>query len=389
MSDGKYPVKVCITHRRERQYYPTGKRLSAQEWQELQGTKKRVLIAVREEIQAAFKIIDDAVRTLNNEGKFTFEALNTRLGKAITDTINTAFTAKIDQLHSEGSIGNMQIYDTALHSLERYAGNRITFESITVEWLKRYETALLQQGKSYTTISIYIRCLRAIINEAKKAGIIKESQYPFGDGKYKIPIGKGRKLALTLQQIKAIAEYTDGNETTERYRDLWFFSYLCNGINFNDMLQLKYENLKNDTISWYRGKTLNTSEVKEKIEAIVTPEIANIINKYGNPDKTPSNYIFPYLTGKETPIQRKNIIKDITKRTNKRLKAIGDAVGIEHLTTYVARHSFATVLKRSGTNIAFISESLGHTSQKTTQTYLASCEHDERKKNAAKLTDWN
>jgi integrase len=196
-------------------------------------------------------------------------------------------------------------------------------------------------------------------------------------------------LALTLQQIKSIVEYSDGKEATERYRDLWFFSYLCNGINFNDMLQLKYENIKNDTISWYRGKTINTSEVKEKIEAVVTPEMASLIDKYGNSDKSPNNFIFPYLKGDESPMQRKKIVKDVTKRTNKRLKIIGDAVGIKGLTTYVARHSFATVLKRSGTNIAFISESLGHSNQKTTQSYLDSFELDERKKNAALLTNWN
>ena len=85
-------------------------------------------------------------------------------------------------------------------------------------------------------------------------------------------------------------------------------------------------------------------------------------------------------------MQEKKKVSDITKRVNRSLKVIGTAVGIEGLSTYSARHSYATVLKRSGANIAFISESLGHQNVRTTENYLASFEKDERRKNAALLT---
>ena len=85
-------------------------------------------------------------------------------------------------------------------------------------------------------------------------------------------------------------------------------------------------------------------------------------------------------------MKRKNLTKDLTKRINKRMKLIGEAVGIDGISTYTARHSFATVLKRSGANIAFISESLGHNDLKTTEHYLASFEKEERQKNANLLT---
>jgi hypothetical protein len=86
------------------------------------------------------------------------------------------------------------------------------------------------------------------MNEGRKVGILKDNQYPFGNGKYEIPTGQARKLALTIQQIKSIVTYTDGREATEKYRDLWFFSYLCNEINFADMLTLKYSNIHNGEI---------------------------------------------------------------------------------------------------------------------------------------------
>ena len=202
--------------------------------------------------------------------------------------------------------------------LEKYAGTNIAFEAVSADWLKKYEKALLVEGKSYTTISIYLRCLRAIFNDAKLIGIIKENQYPFGKGKYEIPIGKGRKMALNLQQIKQIISYADGTEAAEHYRDLWFFLYLCNGINVNDMLKLKFSNIDNDEVHFYRSKTLHTSREKKEIEALLTPEMKQIIERWGNPDKNLNNYVFPFLDGYKTPLEH----KDITHRINKHLKII-------------------------------------------------------------------
>ena len=85
-----------------------------------------------------------------------------------------------------------------------------------------------------------------------------------------------------------------------------------------------------------------------------------IIDKWGN-KPLPDNYIFPYMKGNETAIAAKAITRDVVKRINKRMKLIGEELGIGNITTYTARHSYATVLKRSGVNISYISESLGHT----------------------------
>ena len=385
---GKYPVKIRVRYKRDRKDYVTGKNLTVEEWDRLSETKSVKFVKLRGDIQASFKIVDSIVENLYHEDKFTFETLNLRLGKCTSDTLNTALRAKTEALKNDGAIGNMWLYQSAIRSVELFAGNKISFDNITVEWLKRYEKHLLSEGKSYVTVSMYIRCIQAVVNDARRAGVIKESQYPFGKGRYEIPTGEGRKLALSLQQIGKIVTYSDGLETTERYRDLWFFSYLCNGINFGDMLQLRYKDIEGDEVCWYRTKTMRTSKNKKKICATLTTEMQAIIDKWGNTDKKPDNFIFPYLTGSETPIQKKMIIHDVIKRTNKRLKVIGAAVGIDGLSTYTARHSYATVLKRSGANIAFISESLGHSDLKTTENYLASFEKEERKKNAALLTNF-
>jgi integrase len=385
---GFFPIKIQVVYNRVQRYYSTGMELSIEDWNILPNTKNTKLIAIRSDIKNSYDKVQSAVHKLVEDANFSFDALNSLLGKCVTDTLNAALANKINELFENNQIGSHIYYKDVLTSVEKFAGKNIQITTITVDWLKRYEKYMLNLGRSYTTIGMYSRAIRCIINQARKAGIIKENQYPFGSGRYEIPTGEGRKLALTLHQIKAIVSYTNGSETTEKYRDMWFFSYLCNGINFADMLTLKYSNIRNGEICFLRAKTSRTSKVKKEICAIVTPEIQTIINRWGTKPQLPNNYIFPYLTGKETPMEEKTVIRNVTRLCNKRLKQIGKAVGIDGVSTYTARHSYATVLKRSGANISYISESLGHNDLKTTENYLASFEREEREKNARLLTNF-
>jgi integrase/recombinase XerD len=76
-------------------------------------------------------------------------------------------------------------------------------------------------------------------------------------------------------------------------------------------------------------------------------------------------------------IKQRAKIKDVTKRINKYMRRIGIALGIDtDLTTYSARHSFSTMLKRSGASTEFIGESLGHKDKRTTENYLDSFEDE-------------
>ena len=384
----RFPIKIRVTSKRERKYYSSGKDATKVEWENIPDSKSKKSIELRKDIQSSLDKVKVIVQSLESVGKFSFATLNNNLGKCVTDTLNSAIKAKIKSLESEGRSGTQLYYGCALASIEKFGGSNIQFADVDVDWLTQYEKSMLKEGRSYTTIGMYIRALRTLLNDAKRAGIIKEYQYPFGkeEDKYSIPTGTGRKLALNLQQIKNIISYDDGNPTTQMYRDLWFFSYLCNGLNFKDLMRLKFSNIQNGEICFLRAKTLRTTNIKKEIQAILTPEMQTIIDRWGNKDRKANRFIFPFLTGNETPMEERIKTHDLIHRTNKRLKTIGDSLGIDKLRTYSARHSFATVLKRSGANIAFISESLGHSDLKTTENYLASFEQDERIKNAALLT---
>jgi integrase len=385
---GKFPVKVRVTYRRERHYYPTGKELSTAEWEKLDSPRSAPLIAVKEDLQISFDKVKRIVQMLEREDTFTFEALNLYLGKTSGATLNQAFREKIEAQRQAGAAGTAIVYECALRHLETHSPKPLSFDAVTVEWLRNYERAMLGEGKSYTTISMYIRCIRALFNDALAAKAIKRSCYPFGKHLYEIPQGKGRKLAVTREEIKQIVTFSDGNETTERFRDYWFFSYLCNGININDMLKLKYANIVGDEIHFFRSKTIHTSKEKKEILAAVTPEMRRIIDRWGNPSRKPGQYIFPCLTGDEDPIEQRRKIQILIRQINQRLKVIAGKLGLPPLSTYTARHSFATVLKRSGANIAYISESLGHADLKTTEHYLDSFEKEDRLRAASLLTDF-
>lgn len=382
---GLYPIKIRVTYLRDRKYYSTGKELSPSAWDKLPANKSRAAMETKTSIENSFNIVRDHVEAIAFSGDFSFDNLNQRLKKATNDTVNTAFKAKIANLKANDMIGNSMIYDTVLKGLERFAGANIPYHSITADWLKRYEKFLLSENKSYSTIGIHMRTLRAVLNEAKRVGIIKESAYPFGRDKYEVKTAEGRKMALTLEQIGQIVRYDDGSPATAKYRDYWLFLYLCNGINVADFVKLKYSNIQNGEIFFVRQKTERTIRTRKEIRAIVTEEMQAIINRWGNPPRL-NSYIFPVLNGHEDAVTTKKKTQYLTRAINKRMAMIGKKLEIGNISTYTARHSFATVLKRSGANIAYISESLGHNSLQTTETYLASFEKEERQKNAAFLT---
>lgn len=383
--NGLYPVRIRVTYRRQRQYYPTGKDLTLEQWERIPLTRNRDLKTIRESIANSFDIVRQNVDELATLAGFSFEALNTRLKSGATDTINTAFRAKIADLNEQNRVGNAIVYNNVLKGLERFAGDKIRFDVVTVEWVKKYEKFLHSEDKTTSTIGIHLRTLRTILNEARRSGIIKESQYPFGRGRYEIQAGEGRKLALTLDQIGKIARYEDGSDATAKYRDYWMFLYLCNGINMADCVKLKYGDIVNGELCFVRQKTERTTRTRKEIHVIVSEPMQKIIDRRGNVPE-PDNYIFPVLTGNETALEQKRKTQYLTRAINKRMTMIGKALGIDHISTYTARHSFATVLKRSGANIAYISESLGHQDLKTTENYLASFEREEREKNAELLT---
>lgn len=154
---------------------------------------------------------------------------------------------------------------------------------------------------------------------------------------------------------------------------LFTFSYYSAGINFIDMAMLKHSNIIDGKLCYLRAKT------KKQIVIPLQEEPMRIISNYSSNSAEQSDYIFPILSSfHKSEVQIANRLHKVLAKVNRALKQIGLELGLPiKLTTYVARHSFATVLKRAGVSTSIISESLGHSSEKITQTYLDSFENSQ------------
>lgn len=386
LANGTYPIKIRVTYKRVRKYYPTGKSLTSHSWEVLPTSKTKELSSIRKDIENSFDLVREAVEELAYSGEFSFERLDALLSHPTSLYVNDLYEDMIAEMKNKGQVGTAGVYRVSLNDIEGYRG-RVPLSSITPRWLEGLMGYQLDRGLSTTSIAIRHRALRAVLNEAIRRNLMRQSDYPFGRGKFEIQESVGRKLALTIEQIGQIARYDDGNEATRMYRDYWLFIYLCNGINVSDFISLKYRDIVNNEIRFVRKKTAKTSRVRKEIVVVVTEQMQTIIDRWGN-HPAPNAYIIPHLKGNESPEEFRTMAQYMTRFINKRMKRIGKELGFGNVTTYTARHSFATVLKRAGANIAYISESLGHTDLKTTEHYLASFEREEREKNAALLTQW-
>ncbi|MEI8274199.1 MAG: site-specific integrase [Paludibacter sp.] len=374
------PLKWCVTYQRKRSYFKTDISLNGTDWTLfLKESKVKKIQEITDSLQTYFdSVLKSQIKTLSESGTFTFDSLNKRLSKNAGDNLFDAYDIKIENMKAEGRIGNASFYQCSKNSIVAYTDKKLKISDISISWLNGYYKHLIGKGISYATMGMYLRSLRVILNDAVINGVITENSYPFGKGKFVIPTAKGRDLSLELTDIKRIAEYNCQSKTTEMCRDLWIFSYLANGINFGDMLTLKFENIKNNEISFKRAKTIRTSTEKIDILIPILEPLQDIINKWGNA-RSPKKYIFPFLNDCKTETDRKREILNVIRLTNKHIKRVTTALKMDDISTYNARHSFATILTKKRVPESYISESLGHSKNKTvTQNYFGSYNKKER-----------
>ncbi|WP_247237754.1 site-specific integrase [Telluribacter sp. SYSU D00476] len=351
-----------------------------------------------------------------------FKELLDNYGKvkvADANDLIAALRTKGERLKSAGQISNGTIYELVAKSINRFLSTldrddrkelglpllptktsnelpTLQFQHITKDFLTLYEQWMLVEGKaphspkkaatgaSPTTISIYCRALRAVFNDALEAHTIKPEEYPFGRNKYIIPAAKNIKKALSKEEVRRLISYQCMPGMEQRGRDLWVFSYFSNGMNIADICRLRWKDIdfKEQTLTFIRQKTSHSRKTDQtKVKVVLNPETLAILERWGSSPKTSKGYVFPFIREGMTPDQHHNAIKQVTKMTNKYVKRIAQAVGITaDITSYYARHSFATILLQSEAPLAFISQSLGHTNIKTTESYLGSFDDEKTKK---------
>jgi site-specific recombinase XerD len=301
----------------------------------------------------------------------------------------------INEYKSEGRIGTADTYKHSRRALLNYFNKtntkdaEIKYNSIKTKELRGFDNYLIRElNRSETTLSIYLRCLRAVYNKAIKEGIISTEISPFNDkiNPYIIRTPKNVKKALLPEEIIKLSTFYDfQNSIKIRARDFWLLMFYCYGMNICDILHLKNKNLDGNTLNYKREKTKRTSRKDAQPVIIALNENAiNIINKYRNEDHSPDSYLFPTLDQIDTASKVRDKIKNFNRSINKHIKIVAEQQGITtNISANFARHSFATIARNRGTKAEIISAMLAHSDISTTQNYLDSLKSDHLKE----LTD--
>jgi hypothetical protein len=245
---------------------------------------------------------------------------------------------------------------------------------VTPVFINRFVKERKESGISQSAIDSTLRDLRRIVNYFTDEDCILPStyKYPFGKGGYSIQNFFPRKLVMSNAEIKSVIDFTGFNTKQERYaRDIWEILYRCNGINFVDLLRMRWDHIQGDYLVFFRKKTETTRRNnKKEIVVPLTEELKKLIEGVGVKDS-------PYILGmlkegyEETMFSNKN--QKWKKKINKRLDAVSKSLNLSiPLRIKNARDSYATTLNRAGVSKDKIGEMLGHSNSIVTEHYLAS-----------------
>lgn len=283
------------------------------------------------------------------------------------------FNLRIEELIKSGKAGHAFIIKDTRNSLEKFSKNpELTFKEMSYSFLRSYEGFLRNRDINDSGIAFKLREIRAIYNEAIKRGIARKEDYPFTDFKVSKFKSMPDRRALTKEELLKFM-----NIDISRYPQLlnsynyFKFSFYTRGMNFYDIAKLTWQNIDGNNIRYTRSKT----KVKFIIE--ILPPVREILDHYKRQARK-SRYIFPiFQHDNYNPVQLENRKHRTLRFFNYDLKKLAQIAGIEKtLTSYVARHSYATILKFSGISTDIISESMGHSSLLVTQSYLKSFDNE-------------
>ena len=375
LADGTHPIYLRVTLNRRSRYFKTLFNVQEHEWNNTIGvfTKKnpnylhynKLLLQLKER---AINVIADLQL---KDPEFSLEDFSRKFKMVIRPQGKNFFAfweEVIKELLDSGRTGTARSNIDAFHSFKSfYQSKHLTFKDLNPNILCKYEVYLRSRGCTDGGIGVRMRAIRAIYNKAIQRELVNERFYPFK--KYKISKFKGSsfKRALSMQEVLRIVNL----DLTEyplliNSRNYFVFSFYTRGMNFADMMRLRWSDISEDRIYYTRSKTRSNFIIK------ILPPVEQILNYYKKENRG-LPYVFPLIVNENyTPSQLENRKHKTIQRYNKELKEIGRLCGIigKPMSSYVARHSYANCLKQIGVPTDVISESMGHKTLAITQSYL-------------------
>lgn len=386
--NGQHPLMIRVTQSGKSKYKSLGIKCHPKNWnfkKQLPKPNHPQRYQIESVIRQELERYNNQILEMRRQGKYLnpeglIEMLNS--DKTVSNLLD--FTEKhYRQLWEDGQFNSSRNYKGTYLKVRKYLNpheasmRRVTgipkkdiaFSEVTYNWLEKFKKYLIEENLKDTTLAVHFRNLKSLYNKAIEKECADPSSYPFNKFKLSQFETTTQKRALTREEIIRIEELKImGDEWLKLTRDLFIFSFYGGGINFKDIIYLKWKNLSNGRINYKRSKTGHTN-------GFALNEITQKIIEHYRPytDKGPEQFIFPildeaiHITEKQKFMQYSVAIKNC----NLALKRIGQLADVSTtLTTYVPRHSQATIMKYSGVPVGVISQIMGHSSVEMTQIYL-------------------
>lgn len=269
--------------------------------------------------------------------------------------------------------GTRDRYRTSMNVFNSFSPD-IEIKNITVDYLKQFERDKLSKGCKPPTVSSYLRDIRRILNyyiDFEKI-IPTDYKYPFAKGGYSIKNHNPKKMVMKNIEIELVATLNKFDNPAQEYaRNIWLLLYRCNGINYADLLRMRWSDIRGNCFVFTRKKTEDTR--RNNIKEIVVPinlKVKDLINKIGVKDST---FVLGKLKEGYTETMFSNKSHKIRQSLNKELTNISLKLNLSvPLKLKTARDAYATTLKRAGISTSVIGEMLGHSNSVVTEHYLDS-----------------
>jgi len=315
----------------------------------------------------------------NDKIEFNFDQFERDLKqkpKATITCLSQYYGQQIEILELQGRVGLAGLYVEVQRIIKKFKP-KMLLADVNIRFLESFEYWMRnERGNKDTTISVKMRNLQRVINQAIEDGLFKQDNYPFGEKKYSINKrlnSKTKKIAIALDRVGKLRDLQlEPCSAMHLAQQMFLFSYYSRGMNFIDMSYLTWKDISDTHINYVRRKTGGLFEIP------LNNHNRQILDYYKQCYKIKGGYVFPILdldvhvTLKQQYTRKKTALKAVNDNLKKLARLIGEPD--LKLTTNVGRHTYATGLKRSGANTSYISEALGHATEEQTQTYLDSFE---------------
>lgn len=378
-ADGSLPVYLRISDGDGHRFLSLGVRVPPSKWDEAKG-RVRKSYKEAEEINAHISKRLSEVESEMLRRKWSGDEASAAELKAAVDSADTAgdvfayATAWSEDLTRQGRIYYRKRIDSVMNKLKEFTGSPLPFERLTPKLLQRYQAHLLGKLKnSPNTAVVNFSIIRTLVRRAVKEGILEPGMNPFLRFS-PVKQTKPSRTKLTVEEIKRIENLKlPRGSVTDVTRDAFLFSLYCAGIRFGDLARLRWSAIVPDGDDERLDYRMSKTGARKSVRLV--PKAAKILKKYrpkGEAD--PDAFVFPLLDGYDitTPEDTVRAISSRNVVVNAELKEIATKAKIHRAVSFhVSRHSFADLARRRGADVYKISQALGHSNLKVTQTYLA------------------